>query len=176
MGAVAKNPRLPFTLREVSGYVFILLFLALGGSFVYMFARMIEPHPDLQNLGEVAAFDRERPTVLHLTAADGSGVTVWVTYVNGEWRAYNGFTPDANPFHCMFGWQPVTSRFEDPCSGFKYTRAGEYIPEYHFLEYPYAQDLNGYTVQIENGQILVNLSRPISGRIWYATPPPYPRP
>jgi nitrite reductase/ring-hydroxylating ferredoxin subunit len=64
--------------------------------------------------------------------------------------ALHGRDPGSN---CQMRWVPEVERIEDPCSGSKYTRTGEY------LYGPSPRSLDRYPVTVsENGDIAVDLS------------------
>ena len=64
--------------------------------------------------------------------------------------ALHGRDPGSN---CQMRWVPEVERIEDPCSGSKYTRTGEY------LSGPSPRGLDQYPVTIgENGDVAVDLS------------------
>ncbi|HKZ86354.1 MAG TPA: hypothetical protein VJ793_22215 [Anaerolineae bacterium] len=64
--------------------------------------------------------------------------------------ALHGRDPGSN---CQMRWVPETGRIEDPCSGSKYTRTGEYISG------PSPRSLDRYPITVgENGDVVVDLS------------------
>ena len=60
--------------------------------------------------------------------------------------------------NCQAKWEPAVKRIEDPCSGSKYARTGDYI------EGPSPRGLDRYSVVVtESGEIKVDVSRLQSG-------------
>lgn len=143
------------TLRELTGYLFVLTLILLGLSAFWVLARMFEPRGDWHQVALVSDFDITHPIPHSLNATDGTPVFVWLVSYQGQWRAYDGTTPTLGT-HCRYGWQPVTSRFEDPCTGAKYLPDGSYIVEgiYPGLQ---STDLIQYRVELRDDQLWVNL-------------------
>lgn len=150
-----KSPSL--NLRELTGYLFILTLLLLAVVSFWVLARMFQPRGDWHQVAAITELDPTRPSVFSLTAADGTRIWVWLAYSNGTWRAYDGLTPTVFPQNCQYGWQFVTNRFEDPCSGAKFEIDGTYIK--HDFAYPriLATDLIQYGVELRDDQLWVNL-------------------
>lgn len=133
---------------------------------------MFQPRADWHTLGTLAELDSETPQVSHLIANDEHRVSVWLSFANGQWFAFDGITPDPYNTHCFYMWQPVTDRFEDPCTGMKYARTGEFINESYYARDVIAQDLTRYPILIENDTLAVNLADRIAGRKWRALSTP----
>ena len=163
-----------FNWREISGCAFVLTWLALAMVLGSMMARMFEPRGDWHTLGRLNELDAAIPSRFPLIANDDTRVSVWLVYVNGEWRAYDGITPDTHNVHCAFAWEYVTNRFEDPCTGDKFTLEGEYIPNGNYPENRRVQNLNQYVLHIGDGEIAVDLSQRIPGRFWQAISTAHP--
>lgn len=144
------------TLRELAGYLFVLTIVALVIVFGWMLARMFEPRGDWHMLARASDLDYETPTRFYLTARDGTRINIWIAFV-GEWRAFDGLTPTWFAQNCLFGWQQVTSRFEDPCSGAKFSAAGKYLEGYIGAARPLATDLIQYRTEIRQDQLWINL-------------------
>lgn len=169
---LAEKKTLPINLREGTGYLFILTLLLLAGLFVWMMARMFEPRADWRPLGTLSELASDTPQVFYLVTSDERRASVWISFADGQWYAFDGVTPDPYNSHCLFGWQTVTNRFEDPCTGMKYTRAGEFINESYYARDVIAQDLTRYPLSIENDTLAVNLAERIIGKKWRAISTP----
>lgn len=137
-----------------------------------LLARMFAPRSDWHELGTEQELSGTTPTLHFLVAEDGTRINVWLVNVNGTWRAFDGTTPDSFNTHCRYAYQNVTGRFEDPCTGFKYSLSGEYIDESYYLHDLAVQDLGEYTVSVVNDKISVDLSQYHKGRSWRANSPP----
>ncbi len=164
------------TWRELTGYLFILTIFALGVVFVWMLARMFEPRGDWHDLGSVQELSLNIPSVHHLVAVDGTRISVWIVVVQNDWRAFDGRTPSPYNVHCNYGWQPITNRFEDPCTGVKFSLQGEYLKGGYYDQDRIVQNLNQYRVTVENGRVMVDLSQHIPGKKWRAVATAIPLP
>lgn len=58
---------------------------------------------------------------------------------------------------CLYKWEPSTVRFECPCHGSKFSREGFYI------EGPAPRSLDRFTVTVENGEVVVDTGKKITG-------------
>ncbi len=169
---IAKQKPSALTWREAAGYLFVLTLVGLGIVFLWMGTRMFSPRGDWHDLGPIQDLEITEPTPHYLIAEDGMRVTVWVVYADNDWYAFDGVTPDSYNTHCSYRYQPVTSRFEDPCTGFKYSLNGEYINESLYAQDITVQNLNQYVVVIRDGHLNVDLSQRIEGKKWRAISTP----
>ncbi len=147
--------------REFLLPLFLVLFALLPISLTIIVGAMIWPRPELITLGAVQDFS-ETPRQFSFNTRDGAGITIWVVQTRRGWRAFDGQVR-FGAMKCFFGWQPVTDRFEDPCSGAKFARTGEYLDI--LAPYPYwlARNLDEYRIFVENGKLIVNVSHRIEG-------------
>lgn len=150
-----KSPS--FTLRELSGYLFALTFLVLGIVLVWMLARMFQPKGDWHTLSAVQQLAQDVPSHHYFITRDDSRVNIWLTWHEGQWHAFDGFTPTVFRQNCAYFWQEVTGRFEDPCSGAKFRTDGTYIDQPEFFPRPLATDLVQYRLEQRGDQLWVNL-------------------
>jgi cytochrome b6-f complex iron-sulfur subunit len=58
---------------------------------------------------------------------------------------------------CLYKWEPANFRFECPCHGSKFSHDGFYI------EGPAPRSLDYFEVRQENGQIIVDTGKRITG-------------
>ena len=173
---LVQKKSLSLTWRELTGYLFILTLFALGVVFVWMLARMFEPRGDWHDLGSVQELSMRLPSIHPLVAADGTRISVWLVKDDEHWFAFDGLTPSPYNVHCNYAWQPVTNRFEDPCTGVKYSLQGEYLIGRFYPEDHIVQDLNQYPVTVQNERLRVDLSQRIAGRKWRAVATAIPMP
>lgn len=82
-------------------------------------------------------------------------VTFWLVHTDEALLALDPHTPDWR--RCEYDWESPNSRFVDPCHGSKFALDGD------LLEGPANQSLDRYRVRIEEGEIVVDLERVISG-------------
>ena len=146
----------PLNPRELTGYLFVLTLIALAFAIGWMLVRMFEPHGDWHSLAIVSDLTNDPPTPYSLQASDGTSVHLWLVNNQGQWRAYDGFTPTRST-KCLYAWQPVTSRFEDPCSGAKFELDGKHLDGIYDYAYLLSSDLIQYQVQLRGKELWVNL-------------------
>lgn len=162
------NLGLPPTEWLLPLFLALLLLLPLSG--VVVFWQMIQPRPEYAEVGLLTDFS-ETPTLRVLQTREGEHLSIWIVKTTDGWRAFDGQLR-FGMMNCFFGWQPVTRRFEDPCSGAKFSRTGEFN-EYQL--YPYwrsiARNLDEYPVLEQNGNIVVEVSRRIPGAPASGIPP-----
>lgn len=58
---------------------------------------------------------------------------------------------------CLYKWEPSNTRFECPCHGSKFTHDGFYI------EGPAPRSLDSFELAVENGQVVVDTGKKITG-------------
>ncbi|HZQ08875.1 MAG TPA: Rieske 2Fe-2S domain-containing protein [Anaerolineae bacterium] len=116
----------PFTRREFLNYAFLaslgIFFVALGGAtFVFALPRFgVGEFGGIFNLG--AAGDAIPPT--DAAPKSNTSARAWISNTDqGVIALYNVCVH----LGCLYGWQPVTNRFECPCHGSKYQKNGTYI-------------------------------------------------
>ena len=87
--------------------------------------------------------------------------SIWLAHTEDGWFAFNRYTPPIglNSKSCIYAWTPTNGRFEDPCYGSKFTLDGRLI------EPPAAQNLMSYPVTIREGEIWLDLSQPMPGKM-----------
>jgi hypothetical protein len=158
---VAQKKSIAFTTRELAGYLFVLTLLALGIVLASMLARMFQPKGDWHAIAEINQISLDRPLRYYFTMRDDTRVNIWLTWHDGQWRAFDGFTPTVFSQNCPYFWQEVTQRFEDPCSGAKFYADGTHIQEQVYFPRPLATDLIQYRVELRGDQLWVNLDEKI---------------
>jgi cytochrome b6-f complex iron-sulfur subunit len=116
----------PMTRREFLNYGFLaslgIFFVALGGAtFIFALPRFgAGEFGGLFNLG--TAGDVIPPT--DAAPASKTSARAWISNTDqGVVALYNVCVH----LGCLYGWQPVTNRFECPCHGSKYQKNGTYI-------------------------------------------------
>lgn len=139
----------PVTRREFLNYAFLaslgIFFVALGGAtFIFALPRFGEGEfGGIFNLG--AAGDIVPPT--DAAPANSTTSRSWVANTDeGVVALYNVCVH----LGCLYGWQPVTARFECPCHGSKYEKNGDYI------EGPAPRSLDRFVIRFvdEGGTVL----------------------
>lgn len=146
----------PINLREGTGYLFILALTLFAIAAVWMLGRMFQPRGDWHSLAAVSELSIQEPMPFPLDNAEGTPVHVWLVFYDGTWRAYDGVTPTYLEQNCSFAWQPVTGRFEDPCSGAKFDLEGKLISNPYYPT-PLATNLVQYKLELRGEQFWVNL-------------------
>lgn len=58
---------------------------------------------------------------------------------------------------CLYKWEPSNNRFECPCHGSKFTHDGFYI------EGPAPRSLDSFELAVENGQVVIDTGKKITG-------------
>lgn len=116
----------PVTRREFLNYAFLgslgIFFVALGGvTLIFAFPRFqAGEFGGVFNLG--LAGDNIPPP--DAAPAPNTAARVWISNTDqGVLALYNVCVH----LGCLYGWQPVTFRFECPCHGSKYEKNGDYI-------------------------------------------------
>lgn len=116
----------PITRREFLNYAFLgslgIFLVALGGA-TFFFAL---PRFGVGEFGGIFDLGAAGDNVPALDQAPSSRVSArsWISQSEeGVVALYNVCVH----LGCLYGWQPVTSRFECPCHGSKYQKNGTYI-------------------------------------------------
>jgi cytochrome b6-f complex iron-sulfur subunit len=85
---------------------------------------------------------------------------IWLVHTESGWFAFDRHTPYAfSTRRCVYAWTEANGRFEDPCSGSKFTLDGRLIQP------PAQRNLDSYPIAIKNGEIWVDLSQLNLGEI-----------
>ena len=107
----------------------------------------------LVSVGRVADYQPGSITAMHLPAPNRGDLAIPIFLVNdpaGGFLALYQRDPGSN---CQVKWSEVLQRLEDPCSGSKYTRLGEFIAG------PAPRGLDRFPVVVtESGDVLVDVS------------------
>lgn len=150
----------PLTRREALGYAqvgaILVLLIAFGITLIQLLvgpSKWVDLGSIETLLDDIAAHQgpvhREIPS---------NNLTVWVYYEKGQWLVFDGHVPFGDR-GCQYQWQPVTGRFEDPCSGARFSRTGEYLDIYTYLRGTAVQDLDRYPVVVQDNHLLIDVSR-----------------
>jgi cytochrome b6-f complex iron-sulfur subunit len=115
---------------------------------------LLLPYRLLPTAGNVADF----PPAEHPYAARAGEKALFIVNTGEEIVAFDRRTPTADFRRCLYVWVPVNTRFEDPCSGSKFSLTGDYIEGWA------ARNLDRYPVVVRQGQILVDVYRPVAGK------------
>ncbi|MBI4675698.1 MAG: Rieske 2Fe-2S domain-containing protein [Chloroflexi bacterium] len=116
----------PITRREFLNYAFLaslgIFFVALGGAF-FVFALPRFGAGEFGGLFTLGSAGDAAPP-LDDAPKSNTAARAWVVQTdNGVLALYNVCVH----LGCLYGWQPVTNRFECPCHGSKYQKDGTYI-------------------------------------------------
>ncbi len=147
------------TRREMLGHVqvgtFALLLVVLGVILIWFAMGQSE----WIDLGRTDEFEPDIPTSRVVTLRDKSTLSVWVVHLQDQWFVFAGRVPFES--HYPYQWQPVTQRFEDPLSGAKFSRQGEFLDPCHGFAGKTMQDLDPYPPTIRDGHLLIDPHRVI---------------
>ena len=116
----------PVTRREFLNYAFLaslgLFFVTLGGA-TFLFAL---PRFGVGEFGGTFQLGTAGDAVPPTTAPPASNTPArgWITQTDSGVLALYNVCPHLG---CLYGWQPVTNRFECPCHGSKYQKDGTYV-------------------------------------------------
>ena len=136
-------------LRELIAYLYLLSLLVFGGGMMVMLGVFSLPRQEVVYLGELTDFPAsETPYLVE-------NVNGWLAHSDDRLQVFTWLTTDR--MACYYTWSDVTRRFEDPCSGSKYTLDGRYI------EGPALRDLDRYILSLRGDQLWVNKSRVVEG-------------
>ena len=133
----------PVTRREFLNYAFLaslgIFFVALGGA-TFMFAL---PRFGAGEFGGIFDLGQAGNVVPPTDAAPANNTPArsWISNSDqGVVALYNVCVH----LGCLYGWQPVTTRFECPCHGSKYQKNGTYI------EGPAPRSLDRFVIQFKD--------------------------
>ncbi len=109
----------------------------------------------LVNLGRIEDFPSGSVTPLYLPALERTGQATPILLVNDPVAGFLALYRQDPSSKCrLLVWEPTVRRIEDPCSGSKYTRTGEYI------EGPAPRGLDQFWVEVtESGEVKVDTGR-----------------
>ncbi len=148
--------RNPLTRREFLSYAQLLVGLLLLVAFAAVIIQFVTPRPEWVDLGSIDELQSDVPMARTITRGDGTGLFVWVVHADGKWFAFDAHVPFGS--RCRYQWQPVVGRFEDPCSGARFARTGEYLDIYTHLRGTAVQNLDQYVVNIRDQHVSVDAS------------------
>lgn len=139
----------PVTRREFLNYVFLaslgIFFVAVGGAtFLFALPRFrAGEFGGIFNLGEASSV---------IPPADGAPVSYSAAraWISNTEKGVLALYKVCVHLGCLYGWQPVTFRFECPCHGSKYQKDGTYI------EGPAPRSLDRFVIRFTdaNGKVL----------------------
>ncbi|NIU59013.1 MAG: hypothetical protein GWN67_22295 [Phycisphaerae bacterium] len=148
----------PLNQREFSFYMFfavLILFLIFIAA-LSIFYLLPRPNVTLTHIpiGETTDFPAtDRP---YLVRAEET--SLFIVRTETGWLAFNHRTPyEMSVGRCLFVWTEANGRFEDPCSGSKFSLTGQLI------ERPAAQNLDQYPITEISGELFVDLTTLIPG-------------
>ena len=161
--------------QEALNYAFLSaigVFILVMVSLLYWVVSPLAGIPHQVLLGQTADFPlSSTPYLVQLklserqnelvTAADALYYpSIWLVHTETGWRAFNRYTPSfVQARACLYAWTPTNGRFEDPCSGSKFTLDGRLIQP------PATQNLTTYPLIIKGDEIRIDLSQPILGEM-----------
>ncbi len=161
------------TRREGLGCAWGVTVVVLLAAFALMGWFLVTPPAVWVDLGATDQLPREEPVPRAFTLSDGMNVSVWVVYSRGQWVVFDGTTPLGT--HCRYQWEPVTGRFEDPCSGAKFSITGEFLDAYAAFAGQTVRNLDRYATKVEDGELMMNAHQLIPAESFIAralTPEP----
>lgn len=148
----------PLNRQEFSYYLFftiLFLFLTLIAvlSLLYAIPRL-DPDPIRIPVGTTNDFPSlERP--YPITAGE---IQIYIVRTETGWLALDRRTPySMSVGRCRFVWTEANGRFEDPCSGSKFSLHGQ------LLEGPATQNLDQYPITEQSRELFVDLTTLITG-------------
>ncbi len=156
----------PVSRRKFLGYAFVASILLLIGAFAIIFIHATENRPELFDLGATTKFG-ESPTPRAITLRDGHEVRIFIVRTADQFLALDART-HIGLSDCWVQWQPSFGRFEDPCSGGKFTRAGEYIDTYSYLKGATVSNLDRYSVSVKADHVIVDMNQLNRGKNFVA--------
>jgi hypothetical protein len=105
------------------------------------------------SVGQARDFPPGSVTAMHLPAPTRSDPALPIFLVNDPAAGFLALHQRDPGSSCKVEWNEAAQRFEDPCSGSKYARSGDY------LEGPAPRSLDRFPVVVtENGEVLVDVS------------------
>ncbi len=154
------------TQREMLAYAQVVALVLLIVGVAVMLLQVFFLQPEWIDLGSTGDVKPDQPVSRTFTLRDASTLHVWMVYAQDRWFVFDGYTPVANGdtpvrTECLYQWQPVTGRFEDPCSGMKFSLVGEFVDPYHGFAGKSVQNLNQYPVSIRDGHVFIDANRVI---------------
>lgn len=159
MAALGASQQKDYELRERVGWIFIGSVILLALFALVLSYRFVVPTVN-QYYTVVGYLDDFPPSPNpYLFRTDSS--IVYVANIDGELMVFSPRTPATT--RCLFRWQEGNRRFEDPCSGSKFTLDGLYI------EGPSVRGLDMHPVHVSNEQkIIIRFDSVMLG--WPASP------
>jgi len=148
----------PVNRQEFSFYLLLavlLLFLILVAALSLLYAL---PRPNITltqvSIGETTGFSSmERPYLVMVEETP-----LFIVRTETGWLALERHTPyEMSVGRCLFVWAEANGRFEDPCSGSKFSLTGQ------LLEGPATQNLDQYPITEKSGELFVDLTALIPG-------------
>ncbi len=159
--------------REALSYAFLGALLLLLVIFAIVVFQMLVGRPEWVDLGVTdelqSEIERQQTPLLRLVPRGSDRVSIWLYYANGKWLAFDGRVPFGS--RCFYEWTPLTRRFEDPCSGARFARTGEYLDIYTYLVGKPVQNLDQYPVEIRGNHLYADISHLLHAEPYYATAP-----
>jgi hypothetical protein len=141
--------------------VLVLLLIVVA----VILVRVMVLQPEWIDLGAIDQLKQETPTQHTAILRDRTTLSVWVVHTEDRWIIFDGRTPmgpdTTFTSHCLYQWQPVTHRFEDPCSGYKFSLTGEFADPYAQFVGRRVLNLNQYLPDIRDGHLFVDANRVI---------------
>lgn len=148
----------PLNRREFSYYLLfgvlvLFLFTIAGLSVLYALPRHTEG-PVRVPIGASVDFpSMERPYVVKV-----EDTALFIVRTETGWLALDRHTPyEMSVGRCLFAWTEANGRFEDPCSGSKFSLTGQLI------DGPAVQNLDQYPITENSGELFVDLTTLIPG-------------
>lgn len=155
----------PVTRREMLGYAQVTIFILLLILVAVILFQVMVLQPEWIDLGTIDQLKQETPTQHTAILRDRTTLSVWVVYTPDKWLVFDGRTPmgpdTTFTSHCLYQWQPVTLRFEDPCSGYKFSLTGEFVDPYSQFAGRRVEDLAQYSPSLRDGHLFVDANRVI---------------
>ena len=157
----------PATRREMLGYAQVAALILLLGVVIANSLWVMVLRPEWIDLGAVDGLNRDVPTVHTITRRDKTVLTVWVVYTLDKWLVFDGLTPfgpgapGSFSSHCLYQWQPVTHRFEDPCTGYKFSLTGAFVDPYGQFVGRRVQNLDQYSSSSRDSHLFIDANRVI---------------
>ncbi len=140
----------PVTRREFLNYAFLaslgIFFVALGGA-TFFFALPRFGAGEFGGIFDLGQAGNVVPPT-DVAPANNTPARSWISNTEGGVLALYNVCVHLG---CLYGWQPVTARFECPCHGSKYKKDGEYI------EGPAPRSLDRFVIQFvdpKNNQVV----------------------
>lgn len=152
-----QSVRVPMTRREMLAYAQVAALVLLIVGVAVMLLQVFFLQPQWIDLGSTGDVKPDQPVSHTSTLRDGSTLRVWVVYTRNRWFVFDGHTPVGTD--CLYQWEPVTGRFEDPCSGAKFSLTGKFVDPYGGFAGKSVQNLNQYPVSVRDNRVLIDGNR-----------------